>query len=83
MLYCNDLEKYGSVAQLVEQRLFKAKSPFLSLFKNSIYDAISTLIGMNRRSTGHEPKVKRTFLARAWHARGSLRLVRPVYFAHA
>ena len=64
----------GSVAQLVEQRPFKPKSHLAPFPKNRVFPATNKDFD---RPTEGQPKVKRTYLARAFGTRLVTLLIRP------
>ena len=51
LLYCHNLENFGSVAQLVEQRLFKPTLPFVSVCAQTINDCKKKTYETDREPT--------------------------------
>ncbi len=76
LLYYRNLEKTGSVAQLVEQRPFKPKAYLAQFPKNSVFHLKNPDIVI---STEDQTKVKSRYLARTLARALVTSLVRPVY----
>jgi len=68
------------VAQLVEQRPFKARYTSASQTLRGVYNRLIKSFHTNRNTIEAQPKVKRTCLARTLARALNLWLVRPVYF---